>query len=103
MTAELPLGNTLNIKFRWKYPDSVPSYCVHEIIWWPKGVTVKCTPPVETSATTLELFVETYDHNSSVQSALKTDTMTLNITPHVNPSLESDLVDITYDWQADLD
>ena len=64
---------------------------------------MKCTPPIETSATTLELVVETYDFNSSVKSALKTDTITLNVRPYVYPSLESDLVDITYDWQADLD
>ena len=27
VTAQLPLGNTMSISFRWKFPDSVPSYC----------------------------------------------------------------------------
>ena len=60
---------------------------------------MKCDVPIETPATTLELVVETYDQNSSVKSALKTDTITLNVF-YVYPSLASDLVDITYDWQA---
>jgi len=64
---------------------------------------VKCDVPIETPATTLELVVETYDQNSSVKSALKTDTITLTVTPYVYPSLASDLVDITYDWQSDRD
>jgi len=48
---------------------------------------MKCTVPIETPATTLELVVETYDQNSSVKSALKTDTITLTVAPYVYPTV----------------
>jgi len=83
VTAQLPIGNTIASQFRWKDPASAPSYCSlnHQIE--NERLQLSCTPPISTPTETHELIIETFDNNSSVKSALRTDKITLNVEAYV--------------------
>ena len=102
VTAQLPIGNTIASQFRWKDPASAPSYCSinHQVENY--RLKLSCIPPRTTPAETHELIIETFDNNSSVKSALRTDKITLNVEAYVYFSISNDLGDITYDWSGSL-
>ena len=66
LTAQLELGNTLNIGFRWPNYLDIPSYCSHTVVDSPKKATITCNIPIDTSPTTVVIVVDTIDNNSSV-------------------------------------
>ena len=98
LAAQMPLGNTLNIGWRWKAGTTVPSYCSLVLAEDGSQVTVQCSPSLTELAGTHDLVVETFDKASSLglanASALKTDTIALTV--YVLPSLSNDLVDLNW-------
>ena len=100
LTAQMPLGNILDIGWRWKAGTTAPSYC--SLVPADDGaqVTVQCSPTLSEPAGAHDLVVETFDKASSLglanASALKTDTIALSVTAYVLPSLSNDLVDINW-------